>query len=142
VPDRYATVRFQDVMQIIIQERSVDFVEGDVLLLRMDGLEELRTTSVRPIVLPVSRERGDVNAALNLFDTCPRRPTLHVSQGMVEFERFTIAEDPEEAGSQEVIKGTLTATVVSADPEEVVGTIFSSFDFEPPARAPDDVVFP
>jgi hypothetical protein len=127
------TNRFNDNLEISIQQYPVRLEETDGLLIRLPSVMALRANSMRPLVVPVSTAPSDVNAALSLFQTCPDRPQLYAVEGTISFDLFTIQADPANTGDNEVLKATLTATVVSVEPGVRVGWVRSSFDFFPQA---------
>ncbi|MBI4820452.1 MAG: hypothetical protein HY791_29565 [Deltaproteobacteria bacterium] len=136
---RLSTDRFDDVLLIVIAEHGVELEETDGLLIRVPGAIALSAKPERPIVLPLSRDPEVTNAALSLFQTCPTRPTLFTTSGSLVLDRFTINPKPEDAGDGEVIAGTLTASVASADADRNAGWIRAEFDFLPPSRLLRDV---
>ena len=130
-----ATKRFENTLQIHILEHAVDLEESDGLTIRIEDVEALRDPAGLPRRLPVTVAKGDANAALSLFDTCPSRPTLTAISGELVLSVFTVSAAPDDTGVDEHVAGTLTATVVSVDWDEPVGTIDARFDFEPEKRS-------
>jgi hypothetical protein len=128
------TNRFFDELEISIQQYAVRLEESDGLLIRVPSVMALRANATRPLVVPLSTAPSDVNAALSLFQSCPDRPQLFAVEGVLSFDLFTIQADPVNTGDHEVLKGTLTATVVSVEPGVRVGWIHSTFDFFPQAQ--------
>lgn len=129
--DLLGTRRLRENLQIALYDDAVDFEETDALLILIGNVDPLLADPTRPLVRRVSRDPADVNLALSLFVTCPKRPTLHGLSGEIRFEKFDIASDPADTGRQEALAGTLTASVVSADLTEAAGSIELSFDFIP-----------
>jgi hypothetical protein len=127
-----STRRLEENLQIAIWQHPVDFEETDGLLLLVNDLASLMAEESRPILRPISRDPSDVNLSLNLFQTCPHRPTLHGMTGVVRFDKLNIAANPEETGVLEVVAGTVTATVVGADLDTPIGWMKATFDFLPP----------
>ena len=129
---RVDTMRFESTLEIRIQENAVSIEETDGLNIRIDDITSIPPGEPRPLRRKISRDRGDVNAALSLFQTCPDRPTLHATEGEIVFTTFNVAVDPDDTGTREKIAGALTATVTTAD-GAIAGTISAVFDFEPSA---------
>lgn len=127
-----STRRLQDNLQIVIFEHEVDFEETDALVILINDLAPLQADETRPLVRPISNTPDGINLALNLFQTCPDRPTLHGISGEIRFDKFDIADDPEDTGVLEVLAGTLTASLTSASRTSTVGWVRATFDFLPP----------
>ena len=125
------TRRFKDTLTLSILEYAVELEETDGLLVRIDELSKLREIQERPIVRTISNSPGDINVTLSLFQTCPDRPTLFATSGEIQFDEFKVSKEPEDTGVEEIVAGTLTATVVGADGEEVAGVIRSEFNYRP-----------
>lgn len=141
-----ATERFSGILQIYIQKYRVDVEETDSLVIRFsvdellrDGTlaikdeQIVRADSNSPIVIRTSTLSGDANASLSLFGTCPEFPT-HFGTGLLKFEEFTLALEPMDTGTNELLVGTLTATLTRNNAREPVGTMEAIFDFAPPRR--------
>jgi hypothetical protein len=129
------TMRFLNTLTLSILHHAVELEETDGLLIRLGDVQSLRESSERPIIRAVSRESTDVNVTLSLFETCPDRPTLVASQGQIEFTDFAVAVDPEDTGVEEVVAGTLTATIVAADGVTIAGHVHSEFNYRPEVLA-------
>jgi len=131
---RVSSARFNDTYQILLQEHAVDLEQSDGLVVRIPDVAPLRADGTRPLRVPVGRGGGLANVTLSLFQTCPDRPQLDAASGEIVFEVFRLAARAEDAGRDEALSGTVTATVVGADGRTVAGTIRATFDFEPGAR--------
>ena len=125
------TMRFLNTLTLSILEYAIELEETDGLLIRLGELDKYWMVQERPFSLPISRDPEDVNVSLSLFETCPDRPTLVAVDGQIEFTDFAVAQDPEDTGIEEVLAGTLTATVMAADGKTIVGTIRSEFNYRP-----------
>ena len=125
------TKRFINTLTLSILKYAVELEETDGLQIRLGDLDALRAIETRPFSRKISQDSEDVNVSLSLFDTCPDRPTLVALDGEIEFTEFAVAEDPEDTGREEVLAGTLTATVVAADGMTIAGTIRSEFNYRP-----------
>ena len=125
------TNRFLDTLTLSILENAVELEETDGLLIRLGDLNDYWSIQERPFTRPISGDPEDVNVSLSLFETCPDRPTLVAVDGQIEFTEFAVAQDPEDTGVEEVLAGTLTATVVAADGKTIAGTIRSEFNYRP-----------
>lgn len=136
-PTSFRARRSEDVLFISIQHYAVNPIESDVLDIRIPDLSLLRSMPQRPLRLPLSLENTGINATLSLYETCPRTPQLRAHSGALILDVFQIADDPEDSGVQENLRGTLTATVVGVDPTRPAGRIESAFSFVPSGRAPD-----
>ena len=125
------TRRFKDTLTLNILEYAIELEETDGLLVRIDQLSELREIEERPFSKVISQSSTDVNVTLSLFQTCPDRPTLVASSGTIIFDEFEVSELPEDTGVEEIVAGTLTATVVGVDGETFAGVIRSEFNYRP-----------
>lgn len=130
--DRLDTQRFEDTLTILVLDYSVDIEQGDGLFIRIDDVKTIGDpmTEPRPFSRSIDRSANGVNASLSLFQTCPDRPTLRASSGRVTFSSFSIATDPADTGDQELLVGTLTATLTGVD-GNVAGSLTAEFDFRP-----------
>jgi hypothetical protein len=137
VPTDYRTRRFENVLFVSLQDDAVTPIESDVLDIRIPDLALLKSMPRRPLRLPTVLDQAGINVTLSLYKTCPRTPQLRALSGEVVFEVFQVADDPEDTGVQENIRGTLTATVVGVDATRPAGTIEAAFSFVPSSRAPD-----
>ena len=136
-PTDYRTRRFENVLFVSLQDNAVTPIESDVLDIRIPDLTLLRSMPERPLELPMVLEAAGINVTLSLYRTCPRTPQLRALSGVLSFDVSQVADDPEDTGVQENIRGTLTATVVGVDPTRPAGWIESEFSFVPSGRAPD-----
>lgn len=129
------TKRFDDHLEIVLLRYPVDLEETDGLVVQLDGVAALREAQARVAPAPLSVGLGAGNnrtrAALSLFESCPRAPTLHAVTGTLTFTRLVLAERPEDTGKDEVVTGVLTATVAGPDRTTVLGRVSARFDFEP-----------
>ena len=125
------TRRFKDTLTLSILKFAVELEETDGLLVRIDELSKLRAEQQRPIVREISQAPTDINVSLSLFQTCPDRPTLVASSGTIRFDEFDVSAEPEDTGVEEIVSGTLTATVVGIDGESFAGVIRSEFSYRP-----------
>lgn len=128
------TKRVNQSLQILIQKHRVRLEEADGLLIHIEDIDPLQLRTERPLRLPISTARSTPSVALSLFDTCPNRPTLNMTEGELVFDVFDIAPDPDDTGNAEQLTGTLTGTVVTIDGKTIAGTLRASFDFEPEPR--------
>jgi hypothetical protein len=128
-----STDRFNQELEISIQEHMVRLEETDGVLIRITDINPLLAQTARPIVLPINRDPYGVNLTLSLFTTCPSWPTLIASTGTLSFDRFTINLDPTETGDHEVLTGSATVTLVTVA-TGTVGTLHIRFDFFPPRQ--------
>ena len=148
-----STERFAGILLIMIQKHRVNVEETDGLVIRMsleklleegrllldDGTAQfVRSDATKPLILAVSLDEGDANAALSLFQTCPEHPTHQAQQGLLQFTTFNVAEDPMDTGRMEHLAGTLTATLTRSNAEGRVGMLRAAFDFAPPRRPLSD----
>lgn len=131
--------RNQDHLEIVMLQYPVDLEETDGLLLQFESVSELRAAraavSPGPLTVPLASGSSFARAALSLFVSCPRAPTLHAVAGQVVFSQLELAADPQDAGVDEIVTGTLTASVSGPDRSQILGVIRASFDFVP-ANAP------
>jgi hypothetical protein len=145
--DYLATERFVGILHVIIQKHRVDVEETDGLVIRFsiqkmlesgvlifDRGQIVRADPSSPIIVQTSTAPSAANVSLSLFQTCPEFPTHYARGGVLTFDKLTLAGDPEDTGTGEVIAGTLTATLSRASETEPVGTLDAVFDFEPPRR--------
>ena len=125
------TRRFKDTLTLNILEYAIELEETDGLLVRIDEVSELREIEERPFSKVISQSSTDINVTLSLFQTCPDRPTLVATSGIIIFDEFKVSELPEDTGIEEIVAGTLTATVVGVDGETFAGVIRSEFNYRP-----------
>lgn len=146
--DFMATERFGGILIILIQKYAVKVEETDSLVMRVNldhllelGLlvedpaqEQIVRAGEAPLELPTSRDPEDVNVALSLIQTCPEFPTHQAMSGTVRFTSFVLSLDAEDTGREERLAGTLTSTLTRANADGPVGSVRSTFDFEPPRQ--------
>lgn len=129
------TKRFDDHLEIVLLRYPVDLEETDGMVVQLDGVTAVRAAAARVAPAPLSVSLGAGNnstrAALSLFESCPRAPTLHAVTGTLTFTRLVLAERPEDTGKDELVTGVLTATVAGPDRTTVLGRVSARFDFEP-----------
>ncbi len=130
------TKRLVDHLEIVLLRYPVDLEETDGLVLQLESVRDVRAAwassgSAGPLALPVRPGASPVRAALSLFSTCPRAPTLHVMTGTLTFARLALAADPADTGNDEVLTGVLTASVAGSDREVMAGALRAEFDFMP-----------
>jgi len=127
--------RNQDNMEVVLLHYPVDLEETDGLVMQFASVRALRTARAAvapgPLTVELATGSAPARAALSLFVTCPSAPTLHAVAGSVTFTRLELQEDPTKAGLDEVVTGTLTASVSGPDRSRILGTIKATFDFVP-----------
>ncbi len=140
-PNRLQTQRFGEVVILqILQHRAVQ-EEVDNLSVRIDmqplldqGLMEVRgdfyELTQSPIMVSLSSTTADL--ALNLYSTCPDRPNATSTDGQVTLQNFRIAVVDSDTGEQELITGSVSATVEMRARTTVTAQVQASFDFAPP----------
>lgn len=129
------TKRLVDHLEIVLLEFPVDLEETDGLVIQVESVTELRAAWAQvdpgPLTLPVGAGGSPVRAALSLFSTCPRAPTLQVVAGTLTFTHLALAASPADTGDGELVTGTITASVAGPDRERMLGSFSARFDFEP-----------
>lgn len=132
-----STRRFERALDIVLNDEAVDLEETDGLIIQIPDVRPLISDIARPIVRPLGRGQDQLRASLSLFTTCPFHPTLHAISGEVRFDKLTIAPDPDNTGVNEVVEGSMTATVAGTDPDLAVGVVDARFSFRP---APESIL--
>ncbi|MFO0729075.1 MAG: hypothetical protein U1E65_35170 [Myxococcota bacterium] len=125
------TRRFERALDVVLSDDAVELEETDGFILQIPDIRPLIADATRPLVLPLGRAQENLRASLSLFSTCPFRPTLHATEGEVRFDSLTLQPNPDNAGHNEVIEGSLTATVAAVDPNLAVGQITVHFSLRP-----------